>query len=65
MLTVEKTKRQVDLRFITCLSVVNHRDRERALLLAVEQCIDACLSQSTLFMQGMSGKMNTSCQDFL
>ena len=44
MKTVEGTKRPVDPRFICGLSVVYHRDRERPLLLAVDQRTDAYLS---------------------
>ena len=43
METVEGTKRPVDPRFISGLSPVYHRDRERSSLQAVDQCTDAYL----------------------
>ena len=50
-----ETKPAVDQRFITGLSAVYHRDRERSSLLSADQYTDAYLSPQTLFMQGMSG----------
>ena len=56
MYTGGGTNRPVDPRFITGLSPIYHRDRERSSLLAFDQCTDAYCLCKPFLMQGMSGK---------